>query len=89
MPLTTNQQNEIQSMVESSSPEQLKDLKEDAEFALRQLKRSLDHRLLSNIEMKQFEMAVEFLTSLETTQLGKAFWYRSKRRYQIAKMYLP
>jgi hypothetical protein len=61
MVLSAAEQNYVQSLVESSSPAELMQLKANAEVALAHLNFEMDQKILPTKEMKDGEIAIEIL----------------------------
>ena len=85
--MSGSEQDQIQSMVDRASPTERQSLRLEAEGELNQLRILAAQKILSAAESKQGEIAIEMLTRLDTTENGKGFLYRTKRRVQLTAMY--
>lgn len=81
------EQDQIQSMVDRASREERQLLRLEAESELNQIRMLAGSKILSAAESKQGEIAIEMLTRLDTTENGKGFLYRTKRRMELTTMY--
>ena len=88
MPLTNQEHQHVQDMIDSSSAEGLNDLRLEAEATLSEVNVLMGQKILSKDENKAAEIAVEILTRIEATQKRKGWWFRAKRRVQLTQMYL-
>lgn len=88
MPLSTREQDEVQTLIECSSPEELLGIKSNAEDTLQQINILMGQKILSHEENKEAQIAIETLLRIESTQQNKGWWFRTKRRLQLTQMYL-
>ena len=90
MPVSTSEQNAIQTRLESASQEDLDELRRNAETMLRfgQGNAIMPRRRLSSIERHEVEKAIEVLVRLECLEVNGGWWFRQKRRYALLKEYV-
>lgn len=88
MPLSSIEQQLIQSMVLDSSEIQKTKLCQAAKTTLSEINWVMSQRILTREENKEAEKAVEILMRVEATEKNKGWWFRTKRRLQITQMYL-
>ena len=60
----------------------------DAEATLAQVNYLMGQKVLNAEESKAAEIAIETLTRLEAKEKNGGWWFRTKRRLQLTKMYL-
>jgi hypothetical protein len=87
MAVTLSEQAEIQRIVDSCNPRELAALHADAMGNLHRLNRISQRKLLSSEELKAANVAIELLTRVEAKQQGGGWWFRTKRRFQLTKLY--
>jgi hypothetical protein len=85
--VTPTEQAEIQRFVDTCNPRELVALHGDMTDNIRRLSRIARHRLVTGEELKDANVALEFLTRVEAKQLGRGWWFRRRRRFQLGKMY--
>lgn len=88
MPLSGNEQQQIQTMVDAASKEERQEMCANAEATLSQVNMLMGQKLLSKEESKAAGVAIEILVRVEATEKGKGLWFRTKRRLQLTQMYL-
>ena len=87
MAVTPSEQAEIQRFVDSCNPRELVALHADTMDNLRRLSHISQRKLLSGEELKAANVAIELLTRVEAKQLGRGWWFRWRRRFQVARVY--
>lgn len=79
---------EIQALIDNASPEDRVQLRANAEVTLSEVNMLMGQRFMSTEESKAGDIAIEILVRLDSTERGKGWWYRMKRRVQLTQMYL-
>lgn len=87
MALSPQQHEHVQKLVDASSSEGAAELRANAENALHDINFVMGRRLLSAEERKESEIAIEILARLDARERGGGWWFRAKRRVQLAQMY--
>jgi len=87
MSISAAQHHEIQTMIDASSPDGLKDLKAKAEATLAHVNQHMG-RLLTGDESRAADVAIEILVRIEAAENSGGWWFRTKRRMQLVQLYL-
>ncbi|NTU50101.1 MAG: hypothetical protein HGA87_04310 [Desulfobulbaceae bacterium] len=88
MPMSVQEQQQIQMMIDAASKEERREMCENAEATLSQINMIMGQKVLSKEESKATDVAIEILMRVEATEKGKGWWFRAKRRVQLTQMYL-
>ncbi len=88
MPMSGNEQQQIQMMIDVASSEERREMCANAEATLSQVNMIMGQKILSKEESKAADVAIEILMRVEATEKGKGWWFRAKRRVQLTQMYL-
>ena len=88
MPISSNQQTQIQNQISSADATTRETLQDEAELSLGDISMVAGMRSLSVEEKRQAEWAIEILVRLEATAKGKGRFFRMKRRAQLVMQYI-
>ena len=87
--LGREEQNLIQHQIDVADHDERKQLRLDAEGHLKHTAVLIRLDMFDKLARHESELAVETLMRLEATEQGKGWWFRTKRRVQIAAKYWP
>jgi hypothetical protein len=88
MPVSSREQIIIQSMIDTATPEERRQLYAEAEETLGNANLIAGQRLLTSAESKEIDLSVEMIVRIEATERKKGPWFRFKRRLQVVQMYM-
>jgi hypothetical protein len=80
-------QTQIENVIRTASPDQLRAIKTAAETTLHVLSRRADDGLLDPEENTVSETAIEFIARIEALEHGGGLWFRLKRRAELLQIY--
>ena len=82
------EQNQVQRMIDAASPNEIAELKLEAESASVEYGSLVTNGLADPTTKTAFHLAVETLVRLEAKKKRKGWWFRTRRRVQLTAMYL-
>ena len=85
MSVSIAEQDQIQALIDSSSREKRNELRKAANDALAEFKVLFGVRTLNRAERDALDVQAEILVRLDSTELGKGAFYRTRRRFQILR----
>ncbi len=85
MSVSIAEQDQIQALIDSSSREKRNELRKAANDALAEFKVLFGVRILNRAERDGLDVQAEILVRLDSTELGKGAFYRTRRRFQILR----
>lgn len=88
MSATGEEQRHIQGQIDSATNDELVQMSQNAEITMHNISILIGQKKLSKEEHKASSLAIEMLTRLDSTRLGKGAFYRAKHRINLVLKYL-
>lgn len=90
MLISSREQQEIQSIIDSSSLHELREREREVDRLLGSFCDGVvtRKRALTSLERMEVERAIELLVRCEARIQGKGWWFRQKRRFELVREHL-